>query len=173
MNNTFGKPIIPKNEKQRLKALKEYADLNGLPDIYFNAIAVTIAKTFNAPIALVSLVASEHVEFKGNYGMEGVYTVDRGLSLCSLAILDPDPTIFPDARKEPCLLNNPLVAGEFGLQFYAGVPLTTKEGYNIGTVCIVDKEPREFSEKDTALLSKFSKSIISELENRKILKEKV
>ncbi len=170
MENTFGKPIIPINEEQRLLQLHLYTEPDNFPDKYFKAVAKTIARSFNTPIALISLVGSEHVTFKGNFGMEGVVSTPRGISLCSLAILDNNPTIYEDARKEPCLLNNPLVAGDFGLQFYAGVPLTTKEGFNIGTVCVVDKEPRDFSEQEVALLTKFAESIIGELENRHILK---
>ncbi|CAN5903412.1 hypothetical protein BH11BAC7_BH11BAC7_33820 [soil metagenome] len=171
MENTFGISIIPENEALRIQASESYAVLDEFPDEYFNKVAITIARTFNAPIALVSIVRSQHVEFKGNFGMEGIHKVDRGVSLCSLAILDSNPTIFRDARKEPCLLNNPLVAGTFGLQFYAGVPLATKEGFNIGTVCVVDKEPRDFTDQDIALLTKFSESIILELEERRLLRK--
>lgn len=170
MTNTFGKPIIPENETARLDALNQYAALDGFPDVYFNEIATIVATTFGVPIALVSLVASEHVEFKGNHGMTGVSRTDRGVSLCSLAVLDNDPTIFEDARLEPCLLANPLVAGEFGLEFYAGVPLTTPEGFNIGTVCIVDKKPRKMSEAEVMLLSRFAGNIMEELKSRKLLR---
>ena len=172
MNNTFGRDIIPENEEERIEVLNSYAILDGFPDKYFNSVASTIAQSFNVPIALISLVGNEHVEFKGNFGMDGVNKVDRGVSLCSLAILDPNPTIFKDARDEPCLFNNPLVAGNFGLRFYAGVPLATDEGLNIGTVCIVDKEPRNFSDTDTQLLSRFADSVMSELKHRKILRTK-
>ena len=172
MTSTFGKDIIPKDEEQRLSALHTYAILDGYPDKYFNELASIIAKTFQTPIALISLVGSEHVEFKGNSGMEGTNTVDRGISLCSLAILDDNPTIFEDATKEPCLLKNPLVAGEFGLQFYAGVPISTKDGFNIGTVCVVGKNPRKFTTDEIQLLSKFADSVMKELDARKILKMK-
>ena len=104
--------------------------------------------------------------FKGNVGMEGVDEVDRGVSLCSLAILDPEPTIFNNALLEPCLLANPLVAGNFGLRFYAGAPITTPDGYHIGTVCVVDKAPRAFSEKEKALLVQFAGSVMSEIDER-------
>jgi GAF domain-containing protein len=170
MTNTFGKPIIPDNETARLEALHRYAVLDGFPDVYFNEMATIVATTFGVPIALVSLVASEYVEFKGNHGMEGVNRTDRGMSLCSLAVLDDDPTIFEDARQEPCLLSNPLVAGEFGLEFYAGVPLTTPDGFNIGTVCIVDKKPRKMSEAEVMLLSRFASNIMEELKSRKLLR---
>lgn len=166
MNNTFNKPIIPENDALRLKALEYFDILNSLPDQYFTNLANIMAKTFSAPIGLVSLVAEESVHFKGNFGMEGVEKVDRGESLCSLAVLDAEPTIFEDALKEPCLLRNPLVTGEFGLRFYAGAPIVTKEGFNIGTVCVVDKEPREFSEKETELLKLFADNAMNEIEIR-------
>ncbi|MES2702419.1 MAG: GAF domain-containing protein [Bacteroidota bacterium] len=170
MNNTFGKPIIPENEEGRIKDLNSYVTLDGYPDKYFNEIAKIIAQSFGMPIALISLVGNEYVEFKGNFGMEGTNRADRGVSLCSLAVLDPQPTIFNDALQEPCLLSNPLVTGSFGLRFYAGVPLTTAEGYNIGSVCVVDQKVRSFSDNDVALLTRFANNVMEELENRRIKK---
>lgn len=168
--NTFGKNIIPADDEKRLAELNKYAQLNGTPDKYFNEQAFIMAKCFNTPIALISLVGNEHVEFKGNFGMPETTVVDRGISLCSLAILDPLPTVFKDAQKEPCLITNPLVAGEFGLRFYAGAPITTKEGYNIGTVCVVDKTPREFTAEETSLLKDFAQNVMNELEYRFLIK---
>ena len=166
MINTFNKNIIPDNDKLRLKALEYFDILNELPDKYFANLAQIIARTFNSEIALVSLVGKEEVYFKGNFGMDGINRVDRGSSLCSLAILDSNPTIFSDALKEPCLLSNPLIIGDFGLRFYAGAPIITLEGFNIGTVCIVGKQPREFSEKERELLILFARNVMIELEAR-------
>ncbi len=166
MVNTFNKPIIPDNDKLRIKALQYLNILNELPDKYFSNLAHIIAQAFNSEIALVSLVGEEDVYFKGNFGMEGVNKVDRGSSLCSLAILDPNPTVFTDALKEPCLLSNPLVIGDFGLRSYAGAPIVTAEGFRIGTVCVVGKEPREFTEREKKLLVLFAKNVIIELEAR-------
>lgn len=166
MNNTFDKPIIPDNEESRLKALAYFNILNQLPDRFFSNLALIVAKVFNAPIALISFVGEDDVFFKGNYGMEGVSSTKRGVSLCSLAILDSEPTVFNDALKEPCLLTNPLVAGQFGLRFYAGAPIVTREGFNIGTVCIVDKEPREFSVEEKQLLKLFAENAMIEIESR-------
>ena len=166
MINTFNKPIIPENESFRLKALEYFNILNELPDRYFANLAQIIAQTFNSEVALVSLVGDEDVYFKGNFGMNGVNKVDRGSSLCSLAILDPNPTVFNDALKEPCLLGNPLVIGDFGLRSYAGAPIVTAEGFSIGTVCVVGKEPREYTEKEKELLVLFAKNVMIELEAR-------
>ena len=167
MTNTFGKPIIPANEAQRLKAVDSYNIFHNIPEGFFNKLAHIIAETFNTPIALVSLVGKDEVFFKANVGMEGTESVDRGVSLCSLAVLDNAPTIFEDALKEPCLLSNPLVAGDFGLRFYAGAPITTPDGYNIGTVCVVDKSPRSFSGEDREVLVQFAASAMQAIEERK------
>ncbi|HUR10558.1 MAG TPA: GAF domain-containing protein [Flavitalea sp.] len=167
MKKFFGKNIIPWNEALRLDALYYYDLLNDLPDRYFANLAHIIAITFNTPIALVTLVGKNSVLYKGNAGMEGTNEADRGISLCSLAILEAEPTVFEDALKEPCLLTNPLVAGSFGLRFYAGAPITTPAGYNIGTVCIVDKKPRLFSENESEILTRFAASAMYEIEMRK------
>ena len=167
MKNTFGIPIIPANEEKRLKALDSYEILNTLPEGFFNNLARIVAKTFDMPIALISLVGKNEVFFKANVGMPGETNVDRGVSLCSLAILSEEPTIFEDATKEPCLLANPLVAGDFGLKFYAGAPIVTPDGYNIGTVCVVDKKTRAFSEADQELLVQFSESAMNAIIERK------
>lgn len=166
MNNSFGKNIIPLDDDARLQALHPFKLLEQLPEKYFNNFARIIAATFDAPIALISFVEEEEVSFPGNFGMEDTQSVSRGISLCSLAVLDESPTIFHDALKEPCLLSNPLVAGEFGLRFYAGVPIVTNDGYAIGTVCIVDKEPREFSQQETEMLKEFAQTAMRELEMR-------
>jgi len=167
MKNTFGIPIIPGNDEERLKALRSYNILHSVPEGFFNKLAGIIAKTFNTPIALISLVDKEQVFFKANVGMEGTSYVDRGTSLCSLAILDDQPTVFENAVDEPCLLANPLVAGEFGLRFYAGAPIITQDGYNIGTVCVVDKQPRTFSEEDKDLLKQFAGTAMDAIVERK------
>jgi len=166
MVNTFGKEIIPNNEDLRLKALYHYSVLDTLPDAYFNNLAHIMAQVFKTPIALVSLVEYESVFFKGNAGMEGMLKTDRGISLCSLAILDDDVTVIADALKDPCLMTNPLVRGDFGLRFYAGAPILTPEGFNIGTVCVVDKKPRKFDSAELDLLKRFAAIAMHELQMR-------
>jgi len=166
MENSFGKNIIPYNEKGRLAALHRYQILKDLPQGYFSNLAQIVARTFATPIALVSLVDEKRVLFPGNVGMEGTTEAPRGISLCSLAVLDDNPTVFENALEEPCLLTNPLVTGSFGLRFYAGAPITTADGYAIGTVCVVDKEPRVFTEKDRELLQYFATVAMQDIEHR-------
>ncbi|MDQ3392755.1 MAG: GAF domain-containing sensor histidine kinase [Bacteroidota bacterium] len=166
MKNTFNIPIVPENDEQRLNVLKRYEILDTPPEQSFNRIAELAIKMFKVPIALVSLVDKENVYFKANVGMGNIKTIDRGISLCSLAILRDTPTVFENSTEEPCLLANPLVTGSFGLRFYAGAPIVTSDGFNIGTVCIVDKIPREFSENDTSMLQDLAGIVMDELEVR-------
>jgi GAF domain-containing protein len=163
-NHFIGKNLIPENEPERLKIVQRYLSI--IPDGYFVNLATIMARTFNVPIALISFVDKTQVIFPGNYGMEDVKVAPRGVSLCSLAILDEAPTVFEDALKEPCLLANPLVTGSFGLRFYAGAPVVTTEGYAIGTACIVDKEPRTFSKEDITMLEYFAKVAMQEVQLR-------
>lgn len=176
MKNTFTIPIIPNNDEARLNALYRYEILDTPPEGAFNRVAELAIKIFKVPIALISLVDKERVFFKANIGMPGVKSVPRGESLCSLAILESEPTVFENAEKEPCLLANPLVAGSFGLKFYAGAPLVTSDGYHIGTVCLVGKKQRKFTAEERGMLSDLTAIVMDEIEIRistiKALREK-
>jgi GAF domain-containing protein len=169
MQNSFGLDIIPLDETERLQKLHEYKILDSPSGGPFKHIAGLAAHLFGVPIGLVSLVDSERVLFKGNVGMEDVNEIDRGVSLCSLAILQKEVTVFEDALKEPCLLTNPLVAGEFGLRFYAAAPLVTHDGFTLGSVCVVDQKPRSFTPEDQQNLEYLARMVMDELENRKCL----
>lgn len=166
MLNTFGKEIIPDNEQERLAALARYEVLDSPPEGAFDKIASLAQAVFSVPIALIALVDSKRVFFKANVGMEGTTQVHRGISLCSLAILQEEVTVFENASEDPCLLHNPLVAGSFGLRFYAGAPIITHDGYRVGTVCIVDHQPRQFSEGQRDILKQMASLVMNELELR-------
>ena len=166
MNNTFGIPIIPDSEAERLTRLKALQILDTPAQKSFDNVAAIAAQMFNVPIALVSFVDSDRVWFKANVGMEDTTEVSRGVSLCSLVILNEDITVFKNAPTEPCLLANPLVAGEFGLQFYAGAPIKTPDGYTVGSICVVDKEPRDFSDADSRVLKHLAAIVEDEIQNR-------
>jgi GAF domain-containing protein len=166
MDNTFGINIIPDNEQQRIEALKRYKILDTPPEHAFDNVARLATQIFKVPISLVSLVGAEEVFFKANIGMGKARVTSRGISLCSLAILKPEVTVFENAPEEPCLLVNPNVAGEFGLKFYAGAPLTTHDGFRIGTLCVIDKTPRKFSKADELILEGLAKIVMDEIELR-------
>ncbi|WP_210461974.1 MULTISPECIES: GAF domain-containing protein [Rufibacter] len=165
MKNTFGLPIIPENEEERLDKLRSLYILNThREEGTFKHIASMAAHMFSVPIALVNLVDSEFVYTKASAGMEVTPPVPRGTSLCSLAVLKDGATVFENALGEPCLLANPMVTGEFGLRFYAAAPLRTNDGFNIGALCIVDKEPRGFSEADQRVLESLASVVMENIE---------
>jgi len=166
IENTFGKNIIPENDSQRIQVLKRYQIMDTPSEESFDNMARLCTQIFGVPISLVSLVDSERVFFKANVGMGSAKEANRGKSLCALAVLDPEVTVFEDALKEPCLIANPNVAGDFGLRFYAGAPLITRDGFLIGTLCIIDKQPREFSKHQQTILAGIATAIMDQLELR-------
>ncbi|MFB9864102.1 GAF domain-containing protein [Rufibacter immobilis] len=167
MDNTFGIPIIPDNEEERLSKLRNLHILDTYEENgTFKHIAAIASRLFNVPIALVNFVDRDYVITKGRVGVEGSNEVSRGVSLCSLAVLRSDVTVFENARAEPCLLANPMVVEDFGLQFYAAAPLTTSDGFNIGALCIIDRVPREFSESDQKMLESLASVVMDEIDKK-------
>jgi GAF domain-containing protein len=163
---------LPVNEKQRIEALKRYHILDTPPDGAFDDITSLASSIFNVPIAIISLVDSERIWFKSHYGLS-VNQIDRQPGLCASAILADDIYAVEDARKDPRTLANPLVAGEFGLQFYAATPLRTSDYYNLGTLCVIDKNPRQFTGEEKILLGKLGKIVMNEMELRLQLRSTV
>lgn len=166
MENTFGKNIIPQNEQQRLDNLKKYNILYTQSEPVFDELAAYTAEIFAMPIAMINFVDKDNVWTKASQEGEQGFNVERGSSLCSLAILKDEVTIFKDALNERCLLANPYVAGENGLRFYAAAPIGTREGFNIGVVCILDRKPREFGLDDQAKLEGIARIVEMEIEKR-------
>jgi GAF domain-containing protein len=166
MDNTFGINIIPENDEARITALKRYKILDTPPEGAFDNVARLATQIFKVPISLISLVDAENVYFKANVGMGNARVTSRGVSLCSLAVLQNEVTVFENAPAEPCLLSNPNVAGSFGLKFYAGAPIITHDGFLIGTVCIIDKAPRQFNSEQREILQSLAKIVMDEVELR-------
>ncbi|OLY94685.1 GAF domain-containing protein [Cnuella takakiae] len=166
MENTFGVPIIPHNDLQRVTALRRYNILDSAPEQSFTNIVQLASEFFNVPIALISLVDTTRVHFKANVGLGNMLYEDRGKSLCSLAVLNDKATVFENALEEPNLVYHPLVTGSFGLRFYAGAPLISSDGFNIGTLCIIDKQPRSFGPKQARQLEQFAAIAMNDIELR-------
>lgn len=163
---------LPVNEKERIEALNRYHILDTPPDGAFDDITSLASSIFKTPIAIISLVDNERIWFKSHYGLS-VNQIDRSPGLCASAILTDDIYSVEDARKDPRTLSNPLVAGEFGLQFYAAAPLRTSDYFNLGTLCIIDKNPRSFSEEEKIILGKLGKIVMNEMELRLQLRSTV
>ncbi|HEV7347576.1 PAS domain S-box protein [Telluribacter sp.] len=166
MLEALSKDIIPLNDAERLEALHKYEILYTPAEESFDTITQMMAQVFRAPLAFISLVDKEIVYYKSQFGPFGRNMVDRKDSLCSLTILGTEPLIIEDASGEACFQENPFVATEGGIRFYAGAPLITKEGLPIGTACIVDTVPRTFSGEDKRLLVHFARLVMHEIELR-------
>lgn len=158
--------ILPPDEHARMDAVRRYDVLDTPPDGAFDRIAAMAARLFGVPIAIISVVDTDRIWFKSHHGLDGVTEIGREPGLCASAILSDEPWIVTDADQDPRTLANPLVAGEFGLRFYAGAPLTTSDGFNLGTLCVIDREPRAVSEEEAALLTDLAALVMDELELR-------
>jgi len=150
-------------EKNRLTALHQYQLLDTPPDGAFDNITALAAKFLKVPIAIVSLVDTDRIWFKSHHGLE-VAEIDRVPGLCASAILSNLPYILSDASLDPRSLSNPLVAGDFGLRFYAAIPLITHDDYNLGTLCVLDFEPRIISDDDIHTLTCLAKAVMDHME---------
>ena len=158
--------IIPDDEADRLAAVRRYDVLDTPPDGAFDRLTALAARLCGTPIAIVSIVDTDRIWFKSHHGLD-VDQIDRDPGLCASAILGDGPWIVEDARADPRTMANPLVAGEFGLGFYAGVPLTTGDGYGLGTLCVIDQESRPATEREIADLTDLAAVVMDELELRR------
>ncbi|MBI1181860.1 MAG: GAF domain-containing protein [Alphaproteobacteria bacterium] len=134
--------IDPDREARRLAALRRYDILDTAPDKTLDRLTALAARRFGAPMAVISLVDESRVWFKSRHGL-ALEQIERTPGLCASAIEAGGPWVLTDARSDPRSLAHPLVAGEFGLRFYAGVPLSTDDGHALGMLCVIDREPRE------------------------------
>ncbi len=154
---------LPASEAERLAAVARYDVLDTPPDGAFDRTTALAARLFKVPIAIVSIVDRDRIWFKSHHGLE-IDQIGRDSGLCASAILQGEPWVVTDASVDPRTLANPLVAGALGLRFYLGVPLTTDDGYNLGTLCVMDKKPRTVSDDDVATLRDLAAMVVAELE---------
>jgi PAS domain S-box-containing protein len=129
------------SEAERLAALRGYGVLDTPPEQAFDELVQIAALVCKAPIAVVNLVEDKRQFFKAELGL-GVRETPLDVSICAHALLQRDVFVVPDTTKDPRFAGNPLVTGEPHLRFYAGALLETKAGLPIGTICVLDHEPR-------------------------------
>jgi GAF domain-containing protein len=162
----------PVNEQKRIEALKRYNILDTPRDGSFDHITAIASTIFKVPISIISLVDSDRIWFKSHHGVP-VNQIDRSPGLCASAIMAEDTYVVENARTDARTLANPLVAGEFGLQFYAAAPLQSTDGYNLGTLCIIDKMPRKFNGEEKVILKQLARIVMDEMEMRLALRNTV
>ena len=148
-----------------MAAVHRYEILDTPPDGSFDRVTAMAARRFDVPIAIISIVDHDRIWFKSHHGVD-VEEIGRDPGLCASAILSDEAHILLDAGTDPPSLANPLVAGDFGLRFYAGVPLQTADGFNLGTLCVIDKEPRPVEQGQIDDLKDLASLVVDQLELR-------
>jgi PAS domain S-box-containing protein len=133
--------LAPEVEEKRLAALQETGLLDSAPEAAFDRITRLASRLFEVPICLVSLVDRDRQWFKSCFGL-GVSQTPRDQSFCAHAVASSSLLIVPDATKDARFADNPLVMGEPKVRFYAGAPLRTRAGFDLGTLCLIDTRPR-------------------------------
>lgn len=172
MSNAYPINIVPENDSQRVAALERYKIFNAPKQDAFDKIVELAATIFKVPIAHISFLDTENEFVLASIGIGEVGLVARGESLCALTVLKQEIIVIEDALAEPILNKIPAVKGELGLRFYAGAPITTPEGYIIGTMCLVDQKPRTLSAHEKKILSALAKVAMEQVELRRINIEK-
>lgn len=160
------KPPVPENEAARIEALRQYEILDTDPEESFNDLTRLAAYICHTPIALITLVDENRQWFKAEVGL-GVKETTRDVSFCAHAILQDGPCIVRDALDDERFRSNPLVTSSPYIRFYAGAPLMSPEGFKIGTLCVIDRVPRELTPQQIAALRILGNQVITQLDLRR------
>ncbi len=156
---------LPTDEEDRLKELVSYGILDSPAELAFDRITVLAARIFRVPMAFITLIDRERQWLKSCYGFAG-HDTDRGDAFCAHTVLAGATVIVPDATLDERFRDNIYVTGEPHVRFYAGAPLTTPRGHTLGSLCVVDTRPREFSPDDRRTLEDLAALVMHELHLR-------
>ncbi len=160
-------PEIPENEAERLKNLAEYSILDSLPEREYNEITKLASYICETSISQLSIIDHEKQWIKSEFGSKSEGYIDRNLTVCGHALARPEEIlIVPDLRLDERFHDNPVLLNA-SLVFYAGVPLVTPEGYALGTLCVLDQQPKTLNQLQIETLKALANQIISLLELRK------
>ena len=159
---------MPMNEAARIAAVQKYAILDSEPEQAFDDLTLLASYICHTPIALISLVDESRQWFKSKVGLSTSET-SRDIALCSTAILNSEVFVVTDTLQDERFRNNPLVVSEPNIRFYAGAPLITEDGFALGTLCVIDRSPRELSSEQKEALKALSRLVLAQLEFRRNL----
>jgi len=155
-------PPVPSNEDERLASLRALLILDSPPEERFDRITRFAAEQFDVPIVLISLVDANRQWFKSRVGLEACET-SRDVSFCAHALHTDATMVIENAAQDPRFHDNPLVLGEPYIRFYAGAPLIVEEGIAVGTLCLIDHQPRMLDQLDQAILGNLRDLVVEEL----------
>ena len=166
---SYARPSIPANEVDRLAELRDLDVLDTDAEAGFDELTRLASAICGTPMALVSLVDADRQWFKSNVGVDAAET-PREVAFCAHAINAPDELfVVPDASEDPRFKENPLVTGGPGVRFYAGMPIETKTGSAIGTLCVIDRTPRELTDAQREALKTIAHAVGAQLNLRREL----
>jgi two-component system cell cycle sensor histidine kinase/response regulator CckA len=161
----------PPDERQRLLGLHKYEVLDTPPELAFDDLTLLAAHICGVPIAMVSLVDDNRQWFKSKVGVSLTET-PRDVAFCAHTILHPNEVLeVKDAAADPRFTDNPMVTGEPHIRFYAGAPLVTPDGHAIGSLCVMDRQPRELTPDQLEALRALSRRAVAQLELRRQARE--
>ena len=157
--------IDPQHEQNRLDTLGRYDILDTADEESFDRITRMVRRILNVPIATLSFLDAHRMWLKSRQGLD-VCEIDRRSSFCDIAIRHDAPLVVPDTLSDPRFVENIHVTGAPHLRFYAGIPLSSRDGHNIGTLCAMDTKPRTLSENEIETLTDLAQIVMNELELR-------
>ena len=158
-------------ESDRLTAVRSYDILDTPREQDFDDLAQLASQLLEMPISLVTLLVNDRQWFKATVGI-GITETPRDISICTHAIEQTGVFVVPDTTKDPRFKENPLVTSDPHLRFYAGAVLATKDGLPLGTLCVLDHKPRQFTKRDEFILQTLARQVMAQLDLRRALREK-
>jgi hypothetical protein len=161
---------IPENEAKRLEALQRYGLLDTPAEQSFDDFAKLASFICDTPIASVTFIDATRQWFKAKVGLTASETA-REDAFCAHTILSTDLLMVPDATADSRFANNPLVTSDPHIRFYAGAPLVDSNGFGIGSLCVIDRKPRQLSEEQQRALAALARQVVAQVEFRRISAE--